>query len=305
MQSKLNGVVQLAHLGVIRAEGSDAASFLHGQLTQDILQLSSSEVRLAAYCSAQGRMLASFYAIKRSPTEILLICSTDLLAAAVKNLSRFVMRAKVKLVDASADHAIFGLAGAALDAVSPGALQPWARRDEGNVSILGLYPADGLPRALWLAPAAHGAPAGASLSLQDWLWSEVRCGIAMISEPVAQAFVPQMLNYESVGGVNFKKGCYPGQEVVARSQFRGTLKRRAFLAHSDALMNAGDEVFHESDPDQPCGTVAQAAQAPGGGYDSIISMLISASESGGVHLGAVSGPALVVTPPPYPLLADV
>jgi len=305
MQSKLNGAVQLAHLGVIRAEGIDAASFLHGQLTQDILQLSSSETRLAAYCSAQGRILASFYAIKRSPTEILLICSKDLLAAALKNLSRFVMRAKVKLSDASADHAIFGLAGAALEAVSAGPMQPWTRRDQGDAMLLGLYPADGVARALWLAPAAQGAPAGASLSLPGWLWSEVRSGIAMISEPVVQAFVPQMLNYESVGGVNFKKGCYPGQEVVARSQFRGTLKRRAFLAHCDAMMNAGDEVFQEADADQPCGTVAQAAEAPTGGYDAIVSMLISASESGGVHLGALSGPALVVTPPPYPLLADV
>jgi folate-binding protein YgfZ len=193
-------------------------------------------------------MLASFYSIKRSPTEILLICNLDLLAATLKNLSRFVMRAKVKLSEASLDHAIFGIAGAALDAVSAGAIQPWARRDDGDVSILGLYPADGLNRALWLAPAGHGAPAGLSLSLSDWLWSEVRSGIAMISEPVVQAFVPQMLNYESVGGVNFKKGCYPGQEVVARSQFRGTLKRRAFLAHCDTLMNAGDEVFHVSGP---------------------------------------------------------
>jgi folate-binding protein YgfZ len=305
MQSKLNGVVQLAHLGVIRAEGIDAASFLHGQLTQDMLLLGSSEARLAAYCSAQGRMLASFYTIKRSPSQILLICSKDLLATTVKNLSRFVLRAKVKLSDASADHAIFGLAGAALDSVNAGALQPWARRDEGDASVIGLYPADGLARARWLAPAAQGAPAGASLSLPDWLWGEVRSGIAMISEPVAQAFVPQMLNYESVGGVNFKKGCYPGQEVVARSQFRGTLKRRAFLAHSEAAMKAGDEVFHESDAEQPCGTVAQAAQAPGGGYDAIVSMLISSSETGGLHLNSVSGNTIVVTPPPYPLLADV
>ena len=305
MQSKLNGVVQLAHLGVIRAEGIDAASFLHGQLTQDILQLGSSEARLAAYCSAQGRMLASFYAIKRSPTEILLICSQDLLATTLKNLSRFVMRAKVKLSDTSVDYAIFGLAGAALEAVSDGPMQPWVRRDEGDAMILGLYPADGVARALWLAPAAKDAPAGPSLSLQDWLWSEVRSGIAMISEPVAQVFVPQMLNYESVGGVNFKKGCYPGQEVVARSQFRGTLKRRAFLAHSEAPMKTGDEVFQEADPGQPCGTVAQAAQAPGGGYDAIVSMQLSAAQAGALHLDSVSGQTVVVNPPPYPLLADI
>ncbi len=305
MQSKLNGVVSLAHLGVIRAEGIDAAAFLHGQLTQEILQLRASEAKLAAFCSAQGRMLASFYVVKRSPTDILLICSKDLLAGTLKNLSRFVMRSKVKLLDASADYALFGLAGAALEALAPGTATPWSRHDEGEVSVFALYAADGVGRALWLAPAVQAAPIGPSLSLQDWLWGEVRSGVATISEPVVQAFVPQMLNYESVGGVNFKKGCYPGQEVVARSQFRGTLKRRAFLAHSDAPMKAGDEVFQEADPDQPCGTVAQAAPSPDGGCDAIISMQISASEAGGLHLRSVSGPTVLVTPPPYPLLTDI
>ena len=305
MQSKLNGVLPLAHLGVIRAEGIDAAAFLHGQLTQDILQLGMSEFRLAAYCSAQGRMLASFYVVKRSPTDILLICSKDILAATLKNLSRFVMRSKVKLLDASADYALFGLAGAVLEAIATGAPAPWSRRDEGEVSVLCLYPATGLARAMWLAPAAQAAPAGPNLSLQDWLWGEVRSGVAMISEPVVQAFVPQMLNYESVGGVNFKKGCYPGQEVVARSQFRGTLKRRAFLAHSGSPMKSGDEVFQESDPDQPCGIVAQAAQAPDGGYEGIVSMLISAGQSGELHLSSVSGPSMGATAAPYPLLTDI
>jgi hypothetical protein len=114
-----------------------------------------------------------------------------------------------------------------------------------------------------------------------------------------------MLNYESVGGVNFKKGCYPGQEVVARSQFRGTLKRRAFLAHSDTALEAGQEIFHQSDPGQPCGLVAQAAAAPGGGWDAIVSMQIAASDGGHVTAGSAQGPVLAIQPPPYPLLADV
>ena len=305
MESKLNGVLPLTHLGVIRAEGIDAAAFLHGQLTQDILQLGMSECRLAAYCSAQGRMLASFYVIKRSPTDILLICSKDILAATLKNLCRFVMRSKVKLLDASADYAIFGLAGAVLEALATGVPAPWSRRDEGEVSVFGLYAADGVGRAMWLAPAALAAPAGPNLSLRDWLWGEVRSGVAMISEPVVQAFVPQMLNYESVGGVNFKKGCYPGQEVVARSQFRGSLKRRAFLAHSGSPMKSGDEVFQESDPDQPCGIVAQAAESPTGGYDAIVSILISASQAGALHLSSVNGPSMAATAAPYPLLTDI
>jgi len=117
--------------------------------------------------------------------------------------------------------------------------------------------------------------------------------------------VPQMLNYESVDGVNFKKGCYPGQEVVARSQFRGTLKRRAYLAHAEAPMAAGQEVLAAADPSQPCGLVAQAAAAPAGGYDAIVSLQISAAEAGALRLGAAEGPALSLLPLPYPLRDDI
>lgn len=305
MQIKLNGVASLAQLGVIRVEGAEAAQFLHRQLTQDFSSLGLSEARLAAFCSAKGRMLASFYGFKRSDSEILLLCSRDILPATLKNLSRFVLRAKVSLKDASGDFALFGLAGAAALAVTGGTHAAWSKLDIGNASVVCLYPADGVPRALWLAPISDQAPAGPVLSLSDWSWTEVRSGIATITTPVVEAFVPQMLNYESVGGVNFKKGCYPGQEVVARSQFRGTLKRRAFAAHADAAMKAGDEVFQDADPSQPCGMVAQAAESPDGGYDAIVSMQIAAAESGGLHLGAIDGPALVVTAPPYPLLADI
>ncbi len=147
--------------------------------------------------------------------------------------------------------------------------------------MVALYPADGQPRALWVAPAGEPLPEAAALALDDWLWGEVRSGVATITAPVTEAFVPQMLNYESVGGVNFKKGCYPGQEVVARSQFRGTLKRRAYRVHADAAMAAGQEVFHEGDAGQPCGLVAQAAPAPAGGWDAIVSMQVGAATAGG------------------------
>ncbi len=305
MQIKLNGVAPLAQLGVIRVEGAEAAQFLHRQLTQDFSSLGLSEARLAAFCSAKGRMLASFYGFKRSDTEILLLCSRDILPATLKNLSRFVLRAKVSLKDASDQYALLGLVGAAAAAVTGGTHPVWSKLDIGNASVVCLYPADGVPRALWLAPVFDPAPVGPVLSPPDWAWTEVRSGIATITAPIVEAFVPQMLNYESVGGVNFKKGCYPGQEVVARSQFRGTLKRRAFAAHADVAMKAGDEVFQDADQSQPCGLVAQAAQSPDGGYDAIVSMQIAAAESGGLHLGASNGPALVVASPPYPLLADI
>lgn len=305
MQIKLNGIAPLSHLGVIRAEGEDSAKFLHGQLTQDFSLLGLSEARLAAFCSAKGRMQASFIGFKRSPTEILLLCSRDILPATLKRLSMFVLRAKAKLTDASDDYAVYGLAGDAIESIAGGVKSAWAKADMGDATVVHLYPADGVPRALWLAPVAQAAPTGAALSEPDWAWGDVRSGIAMITTPIVETFVPQMLNYESVGGVNFKKGCYPGQEVVARSQFRGTLKRRAYLAHGDAPMKAGDEVFQAADESQPCGTVAQAAPSPLGGFDAIVSLQVAAMEAGGLHLGTANGPALSVTPPPYPLLADI
>jgi folate-binding protein YgfZ len=304
MNQNLDGVCALPHLGVIGLQGEDAASFLQGQLTQDFVLLGPSQARLAAYCTAKGRMQASFVGLKRDG-EILLMVSRDILAPTLKRLSMFVLRAKAKLRDASAEFDLYGLAGATVARLAPGLDEPWRRADVGDASIVSLYPADGQPRALWLAPAGSAAPAGPALNPELWLWGEVRGGVARITAPLVEALVPQMLNYESVGGVNFKKGCYPGQEVVARSQFRGTLKRRAYLAHSPEAMQAGQEVFHEADPEQPCGIVALAAPAPAGGWDAIVSIQIAAAQDGRLSVGSAAGPTVTVQPPPYPLLADV
>jgi tRNA-modifying protein YgfZ len=302
----LQGVAPLPHWGVIQVVGDDAAKFLHGQLTQDFALLDTSQARLAALCSAKGRMLASFVGFKRSETEILLLCSRDILAPTLKRLSMFVLRAKAKLVDASDQFALAGLAGDAVAAVAAGGgLGTWARQEAGSASLIGLDPVQGVARALWVAPAGTPLPAGPTLAPDLWQWSEVASGVATITAPIVEAFVPQMLNYESVGGVNFKKGCYPGQEVVARSQFRGTLKRRAFLVHADAPLVAGQEVFHAGDADQPCGTVAQAAAAPSGGYDAIVSMQVSAATQAGLAAGTADGPALTLHALPYALLEDI
>ena len=299
-----HGVAPLPHLGVIRVQGEEAARFLHGQLTQDFALLGAGEARLAAFCNAKGRMLASFVAFKRGPEEILLVCSRDILPATLKRLSMFVLRAKAKLTDASSEFGVYGLLGDAVPAPVRGAA-PWKLASDGDAKVVSLYPADGQPRALWVAPMGAAAPAGAPLDAAAWAWTEVRSGIATVTAPVVEAFVPQMLNYESVGGVNFKKGCYPGQEVVARSQFRGTLKRRAFVAHADAELAAGQEVFQASDPEQPVGLVVQAAPAPGGGWEAIVSLQLSAAEAGDLHAGGATGVALRLQPLPYLLLADV
>ena len=304
MSYQLNGVAPLHHLGVIRAQGADAASFLQGQLTQDFALLGTGEARLAAFCTAKGRMLASFIGFKRANDDILLVCSRDLLPATLKRLSMFVLRAKAKLSDATEEFALFGLVGDTLKGLVSGPRAPWALEPAGNAHLVHLYPADGQPRALWVGPAGE-APAGPALEPELWQWGEVRSGIATLSTPIVEAFVPQMLNYESVGGVNFKKGCYPGQEVVARSQFRGTLKRRAFIAHADAELKAGQEVFQAADPEQPAGIVAEAAPAPAGGWDAIVSLQLAAVEAGGLHAGSADGTPLQLLPLPYLLLADV
>ena len=296
-------------MGVIRAVGEDAVSFLQGQLTQDVAQLGLSEARLAAFCNAKGRMQASFIVLKRSPEELLLVCSLDILPATLKRLSMFVMRAKAKLSDASADFSLYGLTGDAVVSQGADSHQLWSMaktsQNSAPASVVVLPPADNTARALWCAPVGTPPPDVPTIELKQWHWLSVRSGVAMITQPIFEAFVPQMLNYESVGGVNFKKGCYPGQEIVARSQFRGTLKRRAYIVHADAELSVGQAVFHSADTEQPCGLVASAAPAPTGGFDAIVSIQTSAALDG--HLTAVtaSGPLLSLRPLPYPLLEDI
>ena len=311
MTQLLNGIAPLSHLGVIRVEGEDAAKFLHGQLTQDFALLDMQHARLAAFLSAKGRMQASFIGFKRSATEVLLVCSLDLLAPTLKRLSMFVLRAKAKLSDASADFALYGLAGDTINSIAGSAYPAWSKADFDQNTLVHLYPAAGQPRALWIAPQGSPAPQGPLLDASVWLWSEVQSGVATLTAPLVDAFVPQMLNYESIGGVNFKKGCYPGQEVVARSQFRGTLKRRTYLAHADQGFAVGSEVFAANDPEQPCGTVVQVAPSPeGSGVDALVSLQIAATEHvlRVVPAGAVDGAdgiALQLLPLPYPLLDDI
>jgi tRNA-modifying protein YgfZ len=330
----LEGIAMLSHLGVIRARGTDAASFLQGQLTQDVLTLPPGEGRLAAFCSAKGRMQASFWLVRPKSShgatgaseapppmpEFWLICSRDILFTTLKRLSMFVLRAKVQLDDASGELAILGLAGeSAIHSVASQAYSLALGAQFGEINTVKLPPAGIVQRALaLLSGLGSGDTANASravveslnqpaLPLAIWSWGEVQSGVATITRPIVDAFVPQMLNYESVGAVNFKKGCYPGQEIVARSQFRGTLKRRAYIVQGDAAMTAGDEIFSASDPSQPCGTVAQAANSPGSANQTaIVSMQITAAESAApLSFKSPEGPRLVLLPLPYILLNDI
>jgi folate-binding protein YgfZ len=250
-------------------------------------------------------MLASFVGFKRPGGEILLVCSRDVLAPTLKRLSMFVMRAKARLTDATTEFAVYGLAGSAIVNIADHTDFTWAKADLGDTSVINLYPALGQSRQLCVAPAQSHSPAGDPLPLETWQWGEVRSGVATVTAPVVEAFVPQMLNYESVGGVSFKKGCYPGQEVVARSQFRGTLKRRAAIVHGNSALVVGSEIFGSEDPDQPVATVVAFATAPGGGFDALISGQIPAMETQILHVGSARGPVLHGLPLPYPLLDDI
>ena len=298
-------------MGVIRVSGEEAASFLQGQLTQDVALLGLSEARLAAFCNAKGRMQASFVVFKRSPDDILMVCSRDILPATLKRLSMFVMRAKAKLSDASDEFTLHGLAGEAVTHQGGDVSRVWSKTDTNTdtdtdmASLVVLPSADSTARALWCAPTGTPSPVLPAIELSQWQWLSVRSGIAMITQPIFEAFVPQMLNYESVGGVNFKKGCYPGQEIVARSQFRGTLKRRAYIVHANAPLSVGQEVFHSADAEQPCGLVAAAAPAPAGGFDAIVSIQTAAAIDGSLTVVSASGPVLALLPLPYPLLEDI
>jgi tRNA-modifying protein YgfZ len=328
-------------LGIIRAQGADAVKFLQGQLTQDVALLGLAEARLAAWCSAKGRMLASFVVLKNTQDDILLICNASVLATTLKRLQMFVMRAQCKLTDATHQFELQGLAGSAIEKIAGRAGFAWVTsRNDAEITVQlpdGWHLGAAVPCAVRIRPVAgdvaatvsHSSPSTAAdvQTLQPqadqsqaddlalWQYLGVTSGIAHITPPIADAFVPQMLNYESIGGVNFKKGCYPGQEVVARSQFRGTLKRRAYIVSSTMPLAAGQEVFDSTDPDQPCGTVASAAAVPGttAQWLAIVSMQTRAAASPLSLAAAVGadgtivsqGAALQLRPLPYALLEDI
>ncbi len=275
--SDFEGAARLTGWGVMRAAGPDAASFLQSQLTQDVLGLDASRATLAGWCSAKGRLLASFVVWRPAADEVLLACSTDVLPAVLKRLSMFVLRAKCKLSDASADVPLFGVAGSAATAPA------W----QCAGGLVGLPHARGVSRAL----LAGAAPALPPLDGNAWSWLEVASGVPRIVAATAEQFVPQMVNFDVVGGVNFQKGCYPGQEVVARSQYRGTVKRRAFVFESPAAAAPAQEIFHSADREQPAGMVVNSASWRDR-HLLLAEVKLAAAGGGTLHVGSADGPLL-------------
>lgn len=305
------GLCRLDDWGLIRASGPDALTFLNGQLTQELKDLPEGEARLAGYCSAKGRLMASFLVWRAGPEELLLACSAELLPTTLKRLSMFVLRARCKLTDARAELALWGWAGAlpgpgtVVSAPWPGAAGQVTVNDD-DLSCIRLPDVLGWQRALLVAPATADAPvAGPALAADDWRWLEVASGVVRIVAPTVEQFVPQMVNLELVGGVSFKKGCYPGQEVVARSQYRGTLKRRGALLRSPVPLAAGQEVFQAQDPGQPAGLVALAARSTADeAHLALVELKLAALAAGDLHLGSADGPLLTPVALPYEVPQD-
>lgn len=312
--------------GLIAVNGTEAATFLHGQLTNDVERLSPAQARLAGYCSAKGRLLATFLMWRDTSAEstIYLACDADVQAAVQKRLSMFVLRAKAKLTDATATHVLLQLGGPAAEAVLANTFSSLpaaalaavhATLGDAPTSLIRLPDAGTartLSRFVWSVPVARAAEVWDALTQAPGLavvapalaaWLDVHSGVARVTTATQEQFVPQMVNWEVVGGVNFRKGCYPGQEVVARSQYRGTIKRRLHLAHVDGTLPApGQELVETSDPDQPCGMVVQAAPAPNGGYDVLVEVKLAARETDDVRLGNAEGPALSFADLPYEII---
>lgn len=304
-------VAPLTHLGLIACSGEDAQTFLHGQFSNDVKKLAPGRSEYAAYCSAKGRMLANFLLWQEDEVYYLQL-ARPLLAAVQKRLSMFVLRAKVKLADASESRVVLGLAGSAAVAALQELFPELPReahqvvRDSANGTLIAL-PGDRFqlvaePEAakrLWHKLAAALTPVGT----RCWEWLEIRNGIPLITPATQEQFVPQMANMELIGAVNFQKGCYPGQEIVARTQYLGQLKRRMVLAHMTAgvLPQPGDELFSSALDGQASGMVVNAQVAPEGGCDLLAVLQTASLAQAAVHWKSPDGPALSIQPLPYPL----
>jgi folate-binding protein YgfZ len=308
------GVAPLADLGLLSVTGDEGARFLHAQITNDVEHLDPGVARWGGYCSAKGRLQATFR-YWRDPAAIHLVVARPLAQALARRLSMFVLRAKAKVLDTSDGHAVFGLLGRpAADAAAAalGLAVPAAdgAASAGGAHLIGLPPLPGdhaHPRWLLAVPAPAAAATWAALTgaatpmtAQAWRRTEVLAGIPRIVPGTFEQFVPQMINFESVDGVNFRKGCYPGQEVVARSQYLGKLKRRMFLGHGRGPLPAPGSDVVPVRGGEACGRVVLAAPDGADGFELLFESQVAEVEAGPLQAGGVT---LALRTLPYPLKA--
>ncbi len=299
----------LTPLATMRVAGTDAATFLQGQLTNDVSALVEGSAQYSAWCSPKGRILANLLLLRTGATTFEMLLSSSLSAAIRKRLTMFVLRSKVVIEDTSAERVRIGVGGprastalriASLDAPP---IFRWRAVDGGLiVSLPGrrfiALLQQGAAEPLWGRLSEAARPAG----FPAWQWLTIRAGIPVISAATTDQLVPQMANWDALDGVSFRKGCYTGQEIVARTQYLGRLKERTYLAHVDTLPPmAGEKLYSAAFGEQACGVVLNAAAAPDGGSDLVAAMQIAAARSGDVRVGSPQGAALELLPLPYSL----
>ncbi|MCU7905885.1 MAG: folate-binding protein YgfZ [Candidatus Thiodiazotropha sp. (ex Epidulcina cf. delphinae)] len=299
----------LSHYGLIRVEGEDAEPFLQGQMTNDMRQVTATHSNLAAWCNAKGRMLAGFRCFRRGEA-FYLQTPLENLSLVLRRLKLYVLRSKVDITDAGDDLVRIGCTGVCAEAL----LQPFfderpqqvnGVRQQDRMTLIRLPGAD--PRFEVIGPTEQlleiwRTAEGRALRMDEDFWAlqEIRAGIPTLFQSTSETFVPQMTNMQLIDGVSFTKGCYTGQEVVARMQYLGKLKRRMYLAHVDTttLPSPGDELFARgSASGQGAGKIVDA-RANGGGYDLLAVIEIAGAEEDEVCLGE-NGPRLKILNLPY------
>jgi len=302
-------IPDLPHSGLIRFFGDDAQAFLHSQLSCDVAALAPTQSTYGAYCTPKGRVLASFL-LWRSEEGLFMQLPASLRQPIQEQLSRFILRSKVKAEDASGTRVFFGIAGNAATHLVHQLLAAAPKASHAVVHAAGAtvlrLPVDRYEIVVTRDRMAHLAEAlrvPEKAGAEHWEWLAIRAGIPVILPATQEQFVPQMVNLDLIGGVSFEKGCYPGQEIVARMHYRGTLKQRMYLANlaSNHHPQPGEKLYSLDFDAQACGTIVNAARSPEGGYDLLAVIQIASAENSDVHWNSPDGPALKFLPLPYPV----
>lgn len=299
----------------IRVTGADAAGYLQGQLTSDVQALPPGRWQWAGFCNAKGRLHAVLRVLRRD-TGFALELPRERAEAVFVQLRKYLLRAQAALEMLPEDIAALGVLGTQ----PAGALKRLAgllpERDGDGVERNGalIYRVPGpAPRYVALAPRTTLrewwtalAPAAAPAGSAAWRWLDIVSGLPQVFNATAEEFVPQMMNLDLLDGISFKKGCYTGQEIVARMHYLGRLKQRMLSFHLPAedYAQPGDRLFAADGGEQAAGTVVDGQRRTEGGCDLLAVVQLSALAAGPLHLHRPEGPALQARDLPYPLPRD-
>lgn len=299
---------ELPGFGLLHFIGDDARQFLQGQLSCDVNSLEAGQAQYGSYNTPQGRILASFLLWRDEPGYVMQL-PRNLCGPLLKRLSMYIMRSNLKAEDTSDRMILIGVAGADAETAVKSVISdiPSFSLALTTTAEANLLRVDA-SRFQIIAPPKRAAELRVSLGKfatqvgpEVWDWLDIMAGIPWITPSSQDQYVPQMLNFDLIGGVSFTKGCYPGQEIVARMHYLGRLKQRMYLANipSDIAPQPGDKLYSANSGDQASGMIVNAAQSPVSGYDVLASVRIERVAAGDVHWRSFDGPRLVFMPLPY------